>query len=181
MNQVPAWIQVLQALLTPTIAVGVGVVAFLQWRTAHHKVVLELFDRRMKVYEQVEEAINYVLSHDGNLVGSNTRRKLSTAWMNSRFIFGNDVQDHIFDIQRKAAALAYYKNRTNRPGLSEVNRSAAENKVTIWEEALMASHASFSNICRAYMAMDQKKVQTLSDWISDRNRVRLSYADEKQK
>src|SRR6266511_5514979 len=34
MNQVPTWIIVLQALATPTIALLVAVIGFMQWRTA---------------------------------------------------------------------------------------------------------------------------------------------------
>jgi hypothetical protein len=36
----PYWIQVLQALATPTIAVLAAVIGLMQWRTAHQRAVL---------------------------------------------------------------------------------------------------------------------------------------------
>lgn len=48
--------QTLAALLTPTIGIAVAIIAFLQWRTAHQKVLLDLFDRRQAVYSKLETA-----------------------------------------------------------------------------------------------------------------------------
>ena len=53
MANTPTWIIVLQALLTPTIAAVAGLVAFLQWRTAHQKVILDLFDRCLRKFKSV--------------------------------------------------------------------------------------------------------------------------------
>jgi len=46
----PYWVPVFQALLTPAIAFLAVVIAFFQWRTAHQRVVIDQFARRMKFY-----------------------------------------------------------------------------------------------------------------------------------
>jgi hypothetical protein len=44
------WVQLLQALAVPAIAMLAAVIGFCQWRTAHMKVVIDLFARRMPLY-----------------------------------------------------------------------------------------------------------------------------------
>jgi hypothetical protein len=53
----PTWYLILQLLFTLAIGVGGGAIAFAQWRTAQRKVVLDLFERRMKVFDALAGAI----------------------------------------------------------------------------------------------------------------------------
>jgi hypothetical protein len=89
------WISVLQALLTPTIAMVGLVIGFLQWRTNHLKRKNELFDRRYEFYYRFREW------------WLNTGRKPDYAqreidvddllpWgEEASFLFGNDIVRHI--------------------------------------------------------------------------------------
>ncbi|MBB2832304.1 UNVERIFIED_ORG: hypothetical protein GGD51_002433 [Rhizobium esperanzae] len=52
--------QTLAALLTPTIAVIAIIIAYMQWRTAHQKTVLDLFDRRMAVYDKLRQSMRMI-------------------------------------------------------------------------------------------------------------------------
>ena len=47
---VPLWIQILSALLTPVIGVATIFIARQQWRTAHSKYRLYLFEKRLALY-----------------------------------------------------------------------------------------------------------------------------------
>lgn len=53
-----SWVDLLSALLTPTIAVAVMLIAYLQWRTNYIRLKHELFDRR---YEIFNVAVKFVL------------------------------------------------------------------------------------------------------------------------
>jgi hypothetical protein len=53
----PQWISYSQALAIPAIALLAIAVAVLQWRTSHQKIVLDLFERRMKVYPEIRAVI----------------------------------------------------------------------------------------------------------------------------
>jgi hypothetical protein len=57
MSNVPIWIQYLQALSTPAIALLAATIGVLQWRTAHQRAVLDLFDRRMENYDALNAAM----------------------------------------------------------------------------------------------------------------------------
>ncbi|MER8838471.1 hypothetical protein NKH86_06875 [Mesorhizobium sp. M0913] len=63
MTNLPLWAQILQALLTPVIALAVGFIAYRQWRTAHSRLVLDLFEKRLAVYEQTRKAVSFVNTH----------------------------------------------------------------------------------------------------------------------
>jgi hypothetical protein len=47
MSQLPIYVQYLTAISTPIIALLVAMIAFAQWRTAHQRMILDLFQRRM--------------------------------------------------------------------------------------------------------------------------------------
>lgn len=80
------WIDVLSALLTPTIAlVAVGIAAF-QLRLANTKVKFDLFEKRYAVYSAVNEFIGQTLSA-GN----------STPDMQREFLNGTNSAQFLFD------------------------------------------------------------------------------------
>jgi len=58
----PYWTQVLSALLTPTIAVLVAIIAYRQWRTAQNRLKLDLFDRRFAVYDAARNLLSSVMT-----------------------------------------------------------------------------------------------------------------------
>jgi hypothetical protein len=58
----PLWIQYSQALAAPAIALLAIAIAILQWRTVHQKIVMDLFERRMKVYSEIRAVIASTVS-----------------------------------------------------------------------------------------------------------------------
>ena len=56
------WTEVLSALLTPTIAVVVAIIAYRQWRTAQTRLNLDLFDRRFAIYDAARNLISSVMT-----------------------------------------------------------------------------------------------------------------------
>lgn len=180
MTDVPLWIQTLQALATPVIALGVGVVGFMQWRTAHQKVVLDVFDRRLKVYDQVNEAVLSFMAGDGNLTATNSRIKLSQAWLESRFLFGQEVTDVIAGLQDDIAKLALYGRRMERQDISEAERNDLIQKMIALDGKLSESRSPFTDVCLPYLRMDQKRVRTPAEWFHDRNALRKSFGDKHQ-
>ena len=58
----PHWTTYLAALLTPTIAVFGAAITYRQWRTAQNKLKLDLFERRLSVYEAARDYLASVLT-----------------------------------------------------------------------------------------------------------------------
>lgn len=176
---VPAWIQVLQALLTPAIAIAVGVIAFMQWRTAHQKVVLDLFDRRLRVYTDLEEAaVEFEISRGES---AEAVSKCRQAYQHSKFLFGSDAFAEISKFyltvtsfeRIPAEVWIYDSEREKREAMTAKNSEAME--------IVKSFRRQMPNTFEAYLRMDQKLVKTPLEWIAERNKLRLSYADEKQR
>lgn len=51
------WIDVLTALLTPLVAIIAVGIAFAQWRTARHRLKLDLFEKRSAVYAAAHDFV----------------------------------------------------------------------------------------------------------------------------
>src|SRR5580704_12930062 len=59
-------VQAVQWIIAAATATFVAVVAFLQWRTAQHKAVLDLFERRLAIYKVVREAVGTMASNSND-------------------------------------------------------------------------------------------------------------------
>lgn len=86
--------------LTTAIAACVGVIGYMQWRTAHQKVMLDLFDRRVNFYDDVISAVESALSAEGREATYNIAGSLSRLRKVSRFIFGPEIERAIEEIER---------------------------------------------------------------------------------
>jgi hypothetical protein len=92
-TDVPIWIQTLQALATPAIALGGGIIGYRQWRTSHQKVVLDLFDRRWQVYVNLHNLAAAIEDEHRDYDGF--RQRGHRSWMMTRFLFGKDVTTEV--------------------------------------------------------------------------------------
>ena len=94
---VPLWISEFQALGPPIIALLVAAVAFLQWRTAHQRAVLDLFDRRMAVFESLREVVSEII-RTGNVTNPNIR-DFDCAKVKVPFLFSSDINLYLDDLR----------------------------------------------------------------------------------
>lgn len=176
---IPTWIQILQASLTPAIATAVGVIAFMQWRTAHQKVMLDLFDRRWAVYKDVEAFLSLMISkgvrQDIKDLGAFHRVRTQ-----AQFLFGADVHDLLARVHLAAINMSTYAAQFEHLDVGPertAHVSAAHDEM----KSLLQMSQNIEAVFADYMRMDQKRVRTPMEYIRDRNHQRLSYADEKQK
>jgi hypothetical protein len=65
MTQLPVWAQWIDLIVRVAGTIGLGAfaayIAYRQWRTSHERIVLDLFERRMTVYEDIWEVVAKVL------------------------------------------------------------------------------------------------------------------------
>jgi hypothetical protein len=83
----------MQGWVTVIIAVIAAMIAYFQWLTAHQRVVLDLFEKRLRLFNSIELAIGQVLrdaetSHE-------TLRTFLQAEADARFLFGDDVRKEL--------------------------------------------------------------------------------------
>lgn len=158
---------------TTIISFLILVVAFMQWRTAHKKVVLDLFDRRWRCYMAILDASRNLLNGtpDSGLVIT-----LGRAANEASFLFGNDVVDCLNRVQKVASTLS---------AAEVVIRNTDNPQHQLWLDRkhegvmqVLAFFDDFPRLCEPYMRMAEKQVRTPAEWFRNRNKTRLGYADK---
>lgn len=91
--ELPAVAQTFSALLTPAIAVVVTWIAYQQFKTARAKLNLDLFDKRLAVYNQVRDAVRII--NGSGRVNEEADRHLLEAINASEFLFGEDIRVYL--------------------------------------------------------------------------------------
>lgn len=177
MSDLPLWLQLLQGLLTPTIALAVAWIAFQQWRTSRAKLNLDLFEKRYEVYQNAYGALTFVVSKGGSL-DTPAFGRMFEAWRESQFLFGAEVPQHLDSL-----LLLIMELQATESELKDETPEHAALVAKKWDRVrkLSAARSDLQNFFKPYMLMDDKRVGTLIEWFEERNRMRLSYADEKQK
>jgi hypothetical protein len=97
------WVDYCQALLTPTI-VALGIlIAWLQWRTNHHRLKFERFDHRFRRFEATRKFIQALILNP--TVDESDRLKFLSETAGSRFLFNRDISEYLTQIHDKAVDL----------------------------------------------------------------------------
>ena len=126
--------QFAQWIIPAVTAIFVLLVAFLQWRTAQQKAVLDLFERRHSIYETVRKAVETIV-RDSNGFDQAREAELAQAVGRAYFFFGDDVvrylerlQEAIINVREADTGL---KGRSAHAALEETaeKRRAAMNQI----------------------------------------------------
>jgi hypothetical protein len=126
-------------------------VAFLQWRTAQQKAVLERNERRFKLYETVKNCVDQV-SRNSLYFDNEQERKFLKAMEEARFLFGDDLHDYletlrkniltVRDTDKQVARLQQHNERINSLAKLEAKRDQAMNHVNKFYEVGQAKFTS---------------------------------------
>ena len=151
-SQLPVWVQYLQAFSTPAIAVLAIVIGVAQWRTAHQRAVLDLFDRRMEIYE----AISHVI---GGVVGSGTvptcvANEFARTRHRVDLLFGPEVQLYLDDINQ-ALSKHHSAEAAEEHGTEEERHRAMDARHAAFLK-IAAFFEEFPKLVRPYVKMHQK-------------------------
>jgi hypothetical protein len=120
------WVQVLQAFLTPLIAVLAIYIAYQQWRVNVRKLRLDLFDRRWAVYQAVIAFIATVCT-DFKVKAADIGT-LRRATVTADFLFGPEIPTYIDELCDRAIKLAAvqakYRSIADPPPPADYDHSA---------------------------------------------------------
>lgn len=103
------WITVLQGLLTPVIALIALYIAWQQWRTNRQKLKWDLYDRRLRIFEEVRKILSLVL-RDANANREDLLR-FRTSVADADFLFGPEITDYIDEIYSSGLRLARWNDQ----------------------------------------------------------------------
>jgi hypothetical protein len=126
------------SIATVTVAIIVAVVQYAQWRTTNQKVVVDLYDRRLKVFHQLEGAVGIVM-RDGEANGD-AFQNFAIAQADARFLFGDDVKAYLQTLRESFAWLMSFTNSVidqsdDRSALIDIKYRHIEKIVDFYKEA----------------------------------------------
>ena len=84
-------------LVTAFIAAVVAVIAFLQWQTAPEKVLLDLFDKRFALYEELRLVLGRYFG--GEIHVAEAQIDFAAVASRAQFLFGHEVQTFLKERQ----------------------------------------------------------------------------------
>lgn len=146
-------VQIANACLTSIIALAVAVVAYLQWRTAHNKIVLDLFDRRMRIYEQSVDLFKEVM-REGVTIDPPKVIRFHHVRDEAAFLFGEDVVQLLKD-WHEALIDMMSSGQMIKQGDSPDHSDHVKKAYTAHKKAL-SIWGQFPGLCQQYMKMDQR-------------------------
>ena len=149
-------LKIIQTFFTFIIGVFAAIIAWQQWRTSHHKLRLDLFEKRMAVFNDLMEFISSIIQqgtmpHDAWIY---LHRKTNER----KFLFGEDIQKYGEELRQKAHRLAMIKIEIDRTmPLSEErdNLTNEEMDLNNWFSKQMMGGCS--DVFSQYFKFAQKK------------------------
>jgi hypothetical protein len=144
--------QAVQWTIAAVTAVFVASVAFLQWRTAQQKAVLDLFERRHAIYEIVRNAVSTMTSNSNDF-DQGREIEFMQAMGRAYFFFGDDVVAYLGQLWSAIGEVRDVdKELTGIPdpatrGAALANRQAGMSRVTQFHSTgkpLFARYMRFS-------------------------------------
>lgn len=110
---------ILSGLSTPLIGFIAAYVAWQQWKTSHQKLMLDLYDRRLKIYQEVVKVLS-IVSREAD-ISYEELASFRASVAEADFIFGHDILSFIDEIYSRGIRLHGANesindaNKLNRP------------------------------------------------------------------
>jgi hypothetical protein len=96
-------VKLFSAFLTPVIAMIVAYIAWQQWRTNRQKLILDRYDRRLRIYEEVRKILSIIM-RDATASAEDLLR-FRTSVSEADFLFGPEVMQYIDEIYKRGLNL----------------------------------------------------------------------------
>jgi hypothetical protein len=144
--------QYLTAISTPIIALMVAMIAFAQWRTAHQRMILDLFQRRMDLIELVSRVASTIVI-EGALRIDDVDGFLR-ATRGDKFLFGSEVTTYLSETYKRLVDLHTCETVMKR-AQGEERKQLSEKYLAIRNE-LLRFHETFHTLVAPYVRMNQK-------------------------
>jgi hypothetical protein len=152
MPQLPLCVQYLTAFSTPIIALIVAMIALAQWRTAHQRMVVDLFERRMKLFDELSRIVSAIL-FEGALRPEDADGFLR-ATRGDKFLFGPEVAEYLQQTYKLLLDLEGCESRLAGPQ-GQQREKASEKRLAL-RSKLAGFHSTFHKLVEPYVAMRHK-------------------------
>ena len=147
----PHWTTYLAALLTPTITIFGAMIAYRQWRIAQNKLKLDLFERRLAIYETATGYISSVM-----ITGKTSQVKemeFLTGIRGAKWLFNDEIVQYLNkDLWHKICDLGCVQSELEGMAVGEerTQKHHARSDLTRW---LAAQHEVIDNKFSPFLSL----------------------------
>lgn len=136
-----------------SVAVVGAAIAFLQWRTAHQRVVLDLFDKRYAILSKLREPIGEIV-REGK-VANDVEFRFLKARDGAEFLFGKEVNEYLDRLYVAILDHHVAESTMEHPRSEEERRKAIDNRLEKFK-IIADFFNEFPKLVAPYMRMRQK-------------------------
>ena len=146
----PHWTAYVTAVVVPIIALIAAWIAFRQWQIARNKLKLDLYDKRMVVYEVVRKTLGIATGH-GKLTQDDEIAYLSGV-RTAQWLFGPEVSKYLQEtLWHKIVDLGLHNTMSSGPAGDERARHIHARAETFrW---LADQYKEFDKLCSPYLQL----------------------------
>jgi hypothetical protein len=123
------------------------------WQIGRDKVMLDLFDRRMAVYDDLRNVMSEIMRH--GTVETKIMFEFARAVDRIDILFGPEVGDYISDLRKELGIHHTAEVMAERPRNEEARQAAIDRQFHSFEK-LMKFFDEFPALIKGYVAMHQK-------------------------
>jgi hypothetical protein len=124
-----------------------GYIAWRQWRTAHDRLILDLFERRFQVFQELTRTVSEAVSKPHPAI--NDLANFDQAFEKARFLFGPEVYGYLREVRGHLVNLI-----TSGGALHSMpdgaKRTSTENEVSAGLNEMNSFHARFADLVTPY-------------------------------
>ncbi|MDW3208370.1 MAG: hypothetical protein R8N23_00785 [Reichenbachiella sp.] len=135
------WIDNFSAFLTPLIALITIYIAGKQYLTQRYRVRLDLFEKRMKIIEDVRIILTDI---DKNYSGDSEKVNLELfriAYRHSKYLFSNDIQNYLTQLDQKIGELEEKEQQLKTADKSNKHTLETEkDDIIVWLREKRSTH-----------------------------------------
>lgn len=150
----PVYIQLTQLIGTFFLALFAAMIAYRQWRTAHQRLVFDLFERRMRIFDDAREVLNGVIragdAQDHQVV------EFSRVAERARFLFGDEVVLYIEDIKLAVNDLCANRLMLRSTNLPPTERAKYAEDSAKCMNTIAGFYTKFPRLILPYVRMTQR-------------------------
>ena len=146
------WTAYVTALTIPILA-GIGAfIAYRQWRTAQNKLKLDLFEKRVLVYEAVRDTLGHIAAHGS--ISQDQQIKYLSGIQTAKWLFDKKVHDYLNEtLWHKIVDLELHHKLSSAENRGDPERSKHIHLQAETLKWLVAQYSVLDSKCEKFMAI----------------------------
>ena len=124
-------------------------IAWRQWRTSNDRLILDLFERRFQVFQELTRTVSAAINKPRTEI--NDLADFDQASEKARFLFGPEVHGYLREVRGHLVNLISFGRALHE--MDGPQRTNAENKVSAAENEMSAFYARLAALVTRYLQM----------------------------